>query len=572
MVYTFHITSIKNSTESADKKRIKKIGAAFSSLGHKIVIDEKYPGDLREPPKACKGENDVFVCIVNSLNFAMISDHTGYKNKDNNTFTKKIKNANIMYVFWGNKCEDVKTSKVVGAPIGKNGKMVYINNPAAFLKKHNITWVQGKTDDEIVNKIRTRQFEGSGLSLSTGKSSSTTKETTTTYTITEGFNSSEYFRGYLAIKYSVYDNKNKKIKDNTIYIDWSGEAPDISKSKTPKFDNPNKLIFNNNEHNIHEVEILSHIKSVEDLKNNKNQKYYLKSVSLIYDFEDIKDDKKTTDKDESKLYDDKNDSSYKVNLYHLGVFSGELINRVTLGVSGKTLLDGVKNILDTTNYLFNIKYGRFRNNDTLNFKEYTDTTNIIYTFNEGFDGDIIEISNVKYSPTSDLINNAITVYKSYSGDGDKTGTYRYTRKSHLNEVLRYGEQTHIENLSESTGFIDASQRSYDNLIRYFKPDTTLSVTVAGLPPVNVNDYVATKTINPLLTNEFTVHSREISINVDDRPMIQTTYGLGDVDYKLKIKNNLAKQRRDLIKTRIDINTPVTYKDSMTDELIDNVWV
>ena len=93
-----------------------------------------------------------------------------------------------------------------------------------------------------------------------------------------------------------------------------------------------------------------------------------------------------------------------------------------------------------------------------------------------------------------------------------------------------------------------------------------------MPPVNVNDYVATKTVNPLLTNEYVVASREIKIDVDDRPMIQTSYGLGDIDYKLKVKNNLANQRRELIKTKLDINTPVTYKDTMTDDLIDNVWV
>ena len=236
------------------------------------------------------------------------------------------------------------------------------------------------------------------------------------------------------------------------------------------------------------------------------------------------------------------------------------------------MLDGIKSILDVTKYTYNIKYGRHRNDDKINFKQYVDTTNIVYTFNEGYDGDIIDISNVKYSPTADLINNAITIYKIYNGDGDSTATYSYTRKSHLNELLRYGEQTYIENLSESTGFIDASQRSYDNLIQYFKPDTTFTVGVAGLPPVDVNDYVATKTVNPLLTNNYIVESREIKINVDDRPMIETFYGLGDIDYKLKIKNNLADQRRKLVKTKLDVNLPVTYKDTMTENMFDEVWV
>ena len=567
MVYTFYICSDKNQSEKADKKRMNNVAAAFSALGHKTVIGKRGSNAHSNPPKACKGKNDVFVCIFSGFDIEVVSDHTGYKTGD--WFVKKLKNAHLFYIFAGKACIDVANTKKVGvAHDGKGNSIKSLSNPAAFLKKHGITWVQGRTDKQFLDKIRKKQFEGSGLNFSSGSSSSTTKENTTTYTITEGFNNSEYFRGYFAIDYSVYDSKNKKIKDNTIYIDWSGEAPDTLKNK---FDNPNKPIFNNNESNIHEIDVLNHIKSVEDIKNTKNYKYYLKSVKLLYDFEDIKDDPKT-DSNESKLYDDKNNSTYKVNLYNIGVFSGELINPVTLGVSGKTLLDSIKGILNTTKYLHNINYARHRNDDKINFKEYIDTANVIYTFNEGFDGDIIDISNIKYSPTANLVNNAITIYKRFSGDGDKIGTYRYTRKSFLNELLRYGEQTHIESLSESTGFVDASQRSYDNLIQYFRPDTTLTVTVAGLPPVNVNDYVATKTVNPLLTNEYVVASREIKIDVDDRPMIQTSYGLGDIDYKLKVKNNLANQRRELIKTKLDINTPVTYKDTMSNGLIDNVWV
>ena len=136
-------------------------------------------------------------------------------------------------------------------------------------------------------------------------------------------------------------------------------------------------------------------------------------------------------------------------------------------------------------------------------------------------------------------------------------------------MLRYGEHTYIEKLSESTGFFDSSQRSYDSLVQYFKHDTTMTVTIAGYPSVNVNDYVATKTVNPILTNEFVVESGEIKIDTAGRPMTQTSYGLGDIDYKLKVKNNLVKQRRELVKTKLDINTTVTYKDGMIDE--DEVW-
>lgn len=562
MVYTFYICSDENQKPSQDKSRMNKIASAFSAIGHKTVIGKRSSNAHTNPPSACKGKNDVFVCIFSGFDLEVVSDHTGWK--QSNWFSKKIKNAHIMYIFAGKACIDVaNTKKVSKAHDGKGNVASSLSNPADFLKKHGITWIQGRTDNEIINKIRNKQFEGSGLNFSGNKSSSTTKENS--YTITHGFNKNDYFRGYFKIGYSI-NNKNGTIK--YIYIDWSGEAPDTLKNK---FDNPNKCIWNNNEKHIHELDILNRIKSVEDISNTKNNTYYLRTIELLYDFEDIKDDKKT-DTDESKLYDDKNDSSYKMNLYDIGLFSGELINPINLGVSGKTLLDGVKSILDTTNYTFNIKYGKRRNDDKITFNPFVDTTDIVYTFNEGYEGDIIDISNVKYSPTADLINNAITIYKSYSGDGDDTATYRYTRKSRLNELLRYGEQTHIENLSESTGFIDASQRSYDNLIKYYKPDVTFTVGVAGLPPVNVNDYVATKTVNPLLTNEYTVESRQIKIDVDNRPMIQTFYGLGDIDYKLKVKNNLANQRKALVKAKLDINLPVTYKDTMTDNMFDDVWV
>ena len=129
----------------------------------------------------------------------------------------------------------------------------------------------------------------------------------------------------------------------------------------------------------------------------------------------------------------------------------------------------------------------------------------------------------------------------------------------------------IENLSNETGSREATQKSYDNLMEYFKPITTFTVKSVGLPPVNINDWVETKTINPLLTNVYQIKSRKINIDVTDRPMIQTEFGLGDVDAKLKVKNNLAQQRKKLVREAIDLEEVVTYEDS-NDDFINVVWV
>ena len=56
------------------------------------------------------------------------------------------------------------------------------------------------------------------------------------------------------------------------------------------------------------------------------------------------------------------------------------------GVNGKTLLDGVKTILEKSEYEFQIKYGQYRMNDYINFSQHTNSEeNIAHTFNEGFD-------------------------------------------------------------------------------------------------------------------------------------------------------------------------------------------
>ena len=123
-------------------------------------------------------------------------------------------------------------------------------------------------------------------------------------------------------------------------------------------------------------------------------------------------------------------------------------------------------------------------------------------------------------------------------------------------------------MSDNTGYTEASQQSYDNLMNYYKPDTTCTVKVVGLPVADVNDYVALKTINPLLTNEYKIASRKINIKVNNRPVIQTELGCGDIDNVLKVKNNLAKQRRNLVMRKLDLNEPAQYIDDMTN----NVWV
>ena len=568
---TFYIVSDNIQNKAKDKARIQAIAKAFTSIGHKAVVGA-VGSNMHTKPKSygCTKKNDVWVCVFGGACAGTIADLTGYTGFGDWFKKDQLKKASLMFIFVSRpegRASDIASIKKLGIAHDDNfsrkvKNFTGIKNPANYLKNHNVTWIEDGTTTGIVNKIKNQQFNGSGLNLG-GSNQTGEKEITNSYTITHGFDKDKPFEAYLKIDYTV--NK-KKGKIKTIYVDWSSEAP----SNSRKFDNDYGIIWQNRKKYIHEIDLLDKIKTAEsDYAQTSDNKYYLKRVTFLRDFQDVIDDI-DTEEDESKAYDNKDKSSYKMLLYDLGVFSGEVAKMESLGVSGKTILDGMKTILEKSGYDWSIKYNKWRNGDYLNFTDGSDNEkDIKYTFNEGFDGNIIGISNVKYSPTSQLMNSAVTIFKSKKKENDPTMTYNYAKKSKIDEILRYGEQMKVENLSTETGSKEATQKAYDNLMKYFQPITTFTVKSVGLPPININDWVETKTVNPLLTNEYQVASRKISIDVTDRPMIQTEFGLGDIDAPLKVKKNLAEQRKKLVREQLDLNEPVTYDDKFDDNY---VWV
>ena len=570
---TFYIVSDNIQTKSKDKERVRAIANAFKSLGHKAVVGDIGSNAHTKPKQyGCTKANDVWVCIFGGACAGTIADLTGYTGFGDWFKKDQLKKASLMFIFVskpeGNAVSIANTKKLGIAHDDNFSRKVKnftgISNPSNYLTKHNVTWLEDGTTNNIVAKIKRQEFQGSGLGLdNTGQTGE--KEITNSYTITHGFDKDNPFEAYLKVDYTV-NSPNGALK--TIYIDWSSEAP----STYNKFDNNYNLLWHNREKNIYEVNLLDKIKSAEkDYAHISTNEYYLKKVTFMRDFQDKIDDI-NTEENESLQYDDKDQSSYKMLIYDLGVFNGELVKNESLGVCGKTLLDGMKNVLDKSNYQFNINYGTRRDKDSIIFSEDTKETNISYRFNEGFDGNIIGISNVKYSPTSQLMNSSAIIFKSKLKENDPTMTYNYVKKAKVREVLRYGEQMKVENLTTETGSREATQKSYDNLVKYFQPLITFTVKSVGLPPISINDWVETKTINPLLTNEYKVASRKINIDVTDRPMIQTEFGLGDIDVELKVKNNLAEQRKKLVREALDLEEAVTYEDSQTDEFINSVWV
>ena len=567
---TFYIVSDNIQDKSKDKARIKKIAKAFRELGHKSVVCEVSSNAHTHPKKyGCTKKNDVWVCVFGGVCGGTVADLTGYVDGGFGNWFKndQLKKASLFFI-WVSKPEgasiNVATAKKLPRAWDDNfspSKFKGIPNPVSYLKKKGVTWIESGTTDGIVQLIKNQNWQGSGFDID---GDTTQKEIKNSYTITKGFDKQNPFEAYLKVDYAIGSRKGKQ---KTIYIDWQSKAP----STTNKFTNDFGIEWHNREKRVHQINLLDKIKSIEDPQHTKDTKYYLKKVTFMRDFQDELDDKETEEK-ENLAYDNNDQSSYKMLLYDLGVFNGEIAKMESLGLGGKTLLDGVKTVLDKANYNFNIKYAEHRDDDYLNFSEEVDTKNIKYLFDESFNGNILDITNVKYSPTSQLMNSSVVVYKPTKKENDPTVNYTYARKCNRKEIWRFGEQMKVENWNIDTGLREASQRSYDNLMQYFQPVTTFTVKSVGLPPVEIGDWVETKTVNPLLTNEYKVESRKINIDVTDRPMIQTEYGLGDIDTTIKVKKNLAKQRKALVRKPLDLDEPVQYEDSQTDEFMNNVWV
>lgn len=566
---TFYIVSDNIQTKAKDKARISAVAEAFKSLGHKAVKGKVSSNAHTKPTdyKKSFGKNDVWVTIFGGVCGGTIADMTGYTGFGNWFKNDELKKGSL-FVIWVSSPEgasiNVKTAKKLPkahddnfSPKSFNG----IPNPVSYLKKKGVTWIEAGTTEQIVNLIKAQNWEGSGFDID---SDSSTKTVENSYSIYRGFDTNTHFEGYLQIDYSVNDPKGKT---KTILVDWSAEAPSKDGNK---FDNKYNFQWENRKKAIHQINLLDKVRSAESNYGGlKDDKYYLRRVLFRRDFQDVYDDKDTEEK-ENLLYDKNERSTYKMLLYDIGVFRGESANMESLGLGGKTLLDGMKTILEKSKYGFKITYGNRREADYLTFVEETDLHTTQYIFNEGYDGNVIGVSNVKYSPTSQLMNSSIIIYKSNNAENDKTATYSYARKSKLGEVLRYGEQQKVENTSEDTGSAEARQKAYDNLMEYFQPITTFTVKSVGLPPVEIGDWVETEMVNPLLSNEYQVASRKINIDVNDRPMVQTEFGLGDIDALLKVKNNLSQQRKAIVRRQLDVSNAVAYYDE--NDWDNTLWV
>ena len=591
MVYTFYLCSDRNAgSKSTDADRLKQIGTALRSMGHKTVYIGVGPNvQWSAPDKGCTGTNDVLLVVCSGLDVGVLEEWGGTignywrsKFKKAHPFMIKLMSGTERRTVGGNKT--INWGSMNGGTntgfyqrIGRAWDANYgyaLSNPANYCKQHSISFLQGGGSggiNDIINRLKKGEIGGSGITLTSDK----TTEDLKNKDVTIGYNTSTPFQGYLKIGYVVKDKDGKKSEIRYITMDWSEEAPDTT-NKWGNTDEDSKdisLSWVNNRHTKFETNILEKIQSVEHKYDDKSRsadtnKYIIKTIDFVsYTYKKVDASKKKSSSnknDESLIYDPSTDqSTHKMLLYSIGFFSGDIINPQTLGVSAKSLLDGVNTILNESNYLCNMKYGEHRESDQLVFRTHDDNNlndiNKLEEFNEFINGNIIGLSNIAFSPVTDMSNTNMLIYKTVSGGVTKKNTYHHARTSNLNNLLRYGELSKVNKSDTITSYAEARQKSYDDYLENFNTQVTYTATITGLPYTQLNDYVQAVTIDERLSGAYQLASKTIHIDVEKRPMIRTDCGMGKIDTELAIYKNLEAQRKELVKFKADINEPISYE-------------
>lgn len=579
--YTFYLCSDLNTTKSNDANRLKQIGNTLKKMGHKTVYVGVGPNSQwNAPAKGCTGSNDVLLMVCSGIDVGVLEEWGGTLS---NYWKSKFKKAHPFMI----KLMSGKEKRTVGGKktidwgsmsggtntgfyqsIGRSWDANYgyaLSNPANYCKQHGISFLQGGGSggiNDILSRLKKGEIGGAGLTLTGDKTTNSLKEKE----VTTGYNDKTPFSAYLKIGYVVKDSKGNKSKIKYITVDWSEEAPDTT-NKWSNSDNDGKdikLSWVNNRHTKFEIELLNKIQSVENKLDDSSRsvdtnQYIIKTIDFIS--YTAKSADYNTNKDESLIYDPATDqSTHKMLLYSIGFYSGDVINDKTLGVSAKSLLDGINTVLNETNYLCNMQYGEHRESDILVFKTRDDTVlnNIdeLEEFNEYINGNIIGLSNITFSPVSDMCNTNMVIYKTVNNNKN---TYHHAKTMNVNNLLRYGELSKVNKSETITSYAEARQKSHDDYLDNFNTQVTYTARIAGLPYTQLNDYVKAVTLDERLSGAYLLASKTIHINTKTRPMVQTECGMGMIDTELAIYKNLEKQRKELVKFKADINEPISYE-------------
>jgi len=386
---------------------------------------------------------------------------------------------------------------------------------------------------------------GKSIDQASGSISSTST-TTTNVTTTNGYDKNNPYQAYIEITYSNEPTWNaKKKKVNITFTQRAGTNNDITGL-------PNYWI-NNTQRQV-SIDMKGWFED-----NEPNRDIYLHTIRFVTPKIDAATDlTNTTDKKAWYTYDKSthDNASCKMDLYQIIFDDRNELNPTDLQSCGKTVNALMEEIVASAKYKVHIDYGKHRCDDRIIFS-VDNQTKASFVAQEGDNNNILEWSNISCSPVSVLRNTSVCVYK------NSKGKYQYVDTRNAKSMLLYGEQTTLETNSEVNG----SKQAYF-LARNsgeFNPefDYTFTIVVPYAPNLQLGDLVQTIALQSYLSDLKPIESIQIKYTNDNKPTIQTTLGLGEIEPYLRIKQQMANLRKQAKKKSTTFSTTASPIDDDT---------
>lgn len=574
----FYINTDKVGSKNADKKYCIRLANALKKMGYTAKYVGRGPDVKGHPNKWGKmDENSVNVHVVGGMCAGTMMDLTapyfkkmmkggavifglrvGKPSAIPSALNKK--NTDFEHLKWLPKAHDDGFSGIKG-----------LKYPAERLRKNNAGYCYDcdqtgrnispeQMAKNLVNNVTgvfNTKYKNNVIMRSWGKSQESDDSDSAGTEETWGFDKENPFQAYIKVVFSVNDSPTRL---NAIF-DFTSNAPD----KDYSFQTDEKVSFEWNEYKEYRIDLISRLREVM-MDTQHNNRYYLHEIWLL-DYIPIPESR-TTDSDGGEstvLYDKNTDhSSYKLLVSECGFSNYEEISSKSLGLSGQTLMDGIESCMEDTDFLYKVQYAPKRYNDKIVFykdSQYTEPAEY-NVFKQGAHGNILTVSNIQYSPITTLKNSSICIYKSQSDNhNEESLTYNYTQSCYLDSVLEYGEHTVMTTASDNISDLEAFYRARTNKDFQENMDISYSIQVAGYTGTELMDYVKTVMNNEYLNSIKRVNSIEITGNVEQRPMIKTTLGLGAIDRAMALDKKLQRDRKLARNEKADVVGGIQFVDT-----------
>lgn len=343
-----------------------------------------------------------------------------------------------------------------------------------------------------------------------------------------GFDQSKPFLAWIELQYSTAPGANATRK--TVNIEFSANTTDNRIGKiTPT--------WKNNVNIQGELDVLS-ILEVTDPASH----YYLRRIALKYVVGSDND-----------LYASTETDTYKAILLGAGFKEGEALTAEVLSTSGQKVADYIDTLQTRLGFDMYMVYAKDRSKDQIFFVKQNSQVALI-EFTEGLGGNVLGVSNISYSPITELKNSILKIFKVDSTSNS------YVTKKDVDSIFRFYEHQDLEVLNDDVGAYYAGYLAKSDVDEKTDVRPTATLEIDGFPDVHEGQLVISTLDNELLTDLQPVLSIDYEYDKDNRPALVTKVGLGEINPDIQADLNMVALRKQINEKRTAFSGGATEED------------